>query len=314
MSFIAQPAFPRGDVVLRALSGERGPFGAALVLVAGFFVILCLYLGGPITFLFVTSPLATLESALHGKLPTVIWAQLVLTLVALVIAIWWAGSRGPRPSARRAIGGIVIAICVGALPTGSIFWLGSADFRYLLFLGIAQVIILVSIVWSCRSLQHLIFESFNKRQLAWKGIASGAAGSVIAATIALSLAAARGLDLDRLDEVHRFYITAVPAIAGFGWTAPWPLRGSSTIAAISAIATLLIAFYCLPMPFVERDRIRCDYSYERARHSAFGFELEPWHWEQPYDPFSWILAPGAFAELTVRYITHPLVGTACPAT
>jgi hypothetical protein len=299
-------------VVLRALSRVRGPFTAALVLGAGFFVILCLYPGAPITVFFFMHPLATLESAHDGKLHAMIWVQLVLTLVALIIAIWWATSRGSGRLAVRAIGGIVIAICVGSLPTGSMFWL-SADFRPLLFLGIAQVIILVSIVWSCRSLQHLIFESLNKRQLAWKGIASGAAGSVIAATIALSLAAARGLDLTRLDEVHRFYITAVPAMAGFGWTAPWPLRGSSTIAAISAIATLLIAFYCLPMPFVEREWIRCDYSYERARHSAFGFELEPWHWEQPYDPISWILAPGAMAELTVRYITQPLVGITCPA-
>jgi hypothetical protein len=190
------------------------------------------------------------------------------------------------------------------------FWL-SADFRPLLFLGIAQVIILVSIAWSCRSLQDLIFDSLDKRQVAWKGIASGAAGSVIVATIALSLSVARGLDLTRLDEVHRFYITAVPAIAGFGWTAPRPRRESFLVATILIVLTLLVAFYSLPFPFVERDRIECDYSYEKPRHSAFGFESVPWHWEQPYDPFSWILAPGALAELTVRYITQPLAGLIC---
>ena len=83
------------------------------------------------------------------------------------------------------------------------------------------------------------------------------------------------------------------------------------LATMSIVLMLLIAFYCLPFPFVERGRVQCDYTYEKPRHSAFGFESELWWWEEPYDPASWLLAPGALAELTVRYITQPLVGVPC---
>ena len=90
------------------------------------------------------------------------------------------------------------------------------------------------------------------------------------------------------------------------------MRGRSIgFAAISFLMTLLIAFYTLPFPFVERPSVRCSYPYEKPRHYAFGFQYEPWRWDRPYNFYSWVLAPGALAELTLRYIHQPLTGMTC---
>ena len=121
----------------------------------------------------------------------------------------------------------------------------------------------------------------------------------------------RGADLSRLDDVHQFYILAIPAIAGFGWTAPRMPSRSVGFAVISFLMMVLVAFYTLPFPFVERASVRCSYAYEKPRHYAFGFQYEPWTWERPYNFYAWALAPGALAELTLRYINQPLTGMLC---
>src|SRR5206468_12727786 len=87
----------------------------------------------------------------------------------------------------------------------------------------------------------------------------------------------KGAHLERLVALEWFYVIAVPAAAGFGWTASTADRGR-VFRWVSVFFALLLGFHAIARPF-SGEIIECQWWFPAGRHDVYGYENEPWHWK-----------------------------------
>jgi hypothetical protein len=206
---------------------------------------------------------------------------------------------------------IVFTFLSLAVPLGASQWFEGWGDLHLLGLGVGSACVLYLLFCTCRTILQLILYSSSTPVYGLKSFLYGLLGSAVLVGTAAYTAAIEGAELSKLDDVHSFYILVVPAIAGFGLFSPKPPARSRLMAAISLTAFAGLLFYSWPLPFLRHARMECDWDYEKPHHVLFGFEGAPWHWEGGYYLTNWAGAPAALGELTLTYITQPLVRLSC---
>jgi hypothetical protein len=232
----------------------------------------------------------------------------VLIGISAGISLFWHRRRA-RPLFRRLAVALIAMVVMPALLIGATTWIGGDDLGYIALI-LTESVLTFSLLWSLWALISMIVPAAGEPSKVLTGTSMGLTGALVAVVGASAVAVFRGAELARLDSTHAFYILVVPALAGFGWGAPRPKKRSLVFAAMSGLLILAMAWYAVPVHFMEPPRIECDHSYEPPRHNAYGFEYEPWRWKA-YKPFYWTAAPGSLAELTLRHIAQPLVGYMC---
>src|SRR5262249_9780447 len=141
-------------------------------------------------------------------------------------------------------------------------------------------------------------------------IRKGSTGGLVAVALAWTVALVAGGNLFRLVALNGFYALLMPTVLGFGVALPRPARPSVGFALASVGLAVSIAFYSVPWPFVRRHEIECQWWYPAGRHEVFAFHDEPWRWRSS-SLLTWLTAPGALGELTIRNIAQPLTELIC---
>jgi hypothetical protein len=311
MSSATQQVQFRAKQFLGIIGYRHGPF-LNLILFVGLVTLTLLFIAGALISSIVwLNPLRFFLEIGRGRVP--LWFDLVALCVivtatptAYFIQRRWLNT---RYRTLRLVATLTLAFIIANVAIGSYLWTFT-EFWQLLVSGIADAFILFSILWTGRAFSALLYQGISRSIVMIVGLLSGLAGSMAGAALAAVIAWSQARDFDGFDNVHRFYILVVPAIAGFGWCAPRPTRRSLLFTgALLGFAALLV-LWILPFPFEEPAHVACHLPNEKPRHDALGFELEPWHWSL-YDWEDWVFAPGALTELTLRYVAHPLNGYTC---
>jgi hypothetical protein len=135
---------------------------------------------------------------------------------------------------------LILGFIIANVAIGSYLWIFT-EFSQLLVSGIADAIILFSILWTGRTISALLAQGISRPLLMVAGLLRGLGGCIAGAALATTIARIQAGALDGFDDVHRFYILVVPAIAGFGWCAPRPSRPSLLFTGTSfTFAALLV--------------------------------------------------------------------------
>jgi hypothetical protein len=283
-----------------------------LALFLGGLVLLLAFVPGvAVVRLVVLHPFELIERAVNQE-PNALFI-LIMVFAGIATGLWqfWF-RRGARPPLRRLLYAAAMVVTVPAVLIGSVIWIESADFNYLVLI-LARSALLFSVLWLARALPPLVASAVSRPLHTSQGVAMGLAGTAIAVATASVIATLRGAELDQLDSTHMFYIWIMPALVGFGWGAPRPEARSPLFAGAGGLLTVLMWYYAVPVHFLDPSGVECYFPYEQPRHVAYWFEFEPWRWNVE-GPYVWLATPGGLAELTLRHIWQPLIGFTCTGT
>jgi hypothetical protein len=311
MSSTVRPVQSRTDQFLRIIGYRRGPF-LGLTLFVGLVTSTLFFIAGALISSIVwLNPLRFFREVVRGGVPlgfdlVALCVIFTATVAAYSIQRHWLNT---HYRSLRFVATLILGFIIANVAIGSYLWIFT-EFSELLVSGIADAIILFSILWTGRTIFALVAQGISRPLLMMAGLLRGLCGCIAGAALATTIARIQAGALDGFDDVHRFYIIVVPAIAGFGWCVPRPSRPSLLFTWTSLGFAALLVLWVLPFPFEEPAHVACHFPYEKPRHDAFGFELEPWYW-YAYNWEEWAFAPGALTELTLRYVTQPLVGYTC---
>lgn len=304
----AQPADSRPNRLWSAVTGARGPAEALALFLGGLVLLLAFVPGAAWVRLVVLHPFEFIERAVNRE-PNALFIGIPV-FAGIAAGLLFIRS---RRFAEQRLGRILLTaltvVGVPAILIGGMGWIATNALDFLILI-LAQSTLLFSLVWSARTLPPLVASAVSRPLNALVGTGMAFAGAAIAVAAASAAAALRGGDLGRLDSTHVFYVWIVPALAGFGWGAPRPQGRSQLFACAAGLVIVLMVIYAIPVHFAEPPHVECDFPYEKPRHVAYGFQFEPWRWEVDRS-YAWLVAPGAFAELTLRYIAQPLIRFTC---
>ena len=299
--------------MLNVTSGHYGSVPNLALFIAALCVGLCLLpAGAPLAILLTIRDLRAFSQVSFEGAPNWLIHDLIGFSVAAIAAyslektVIRARSAILRAGVITALTFLALAIVLGVLQ-----WFAGGDSPILLALGISVAALLFLLFCTCRNVFQLVIYGRHYPAFAIKIPAYGLAGSATLVTAAAYVAWLSGADLLKLDDTHSFYILTVPAVAGFGLFSPKPPARSRVVAGISLLAFAGLLFYSWPLPFLRHARMECDWYYEKPHHVLFGFEGAPWDWESGYYLSNWVGAPAALGELTLSYITQPLLGLTC---
>lgn len=208
-----------------------------------------------------------------------------------------------------------IAFGCAAVLVGAFIWIAlgvqEREIRPRLPIVAAQTVLGFSILWSGRVLAGLVASFRIEPRLALRGIVRGLIASAAAATLGATIAVARGLEPSPFEPPHWFYVLAIPAIAGFGWTALRPQIPSKLFGVLALTLVLTTTLYGLATAYSGLPDIECDMHVFNPHYDVGGFEREPWRWSQKA-AWGWIFAPGALTELSLVYIFEPVPNVVSP--
>jgi hypothetical protein len=313
MSIIVPRGLALAETMLRTAGGQNGSFPSFALFTCALLLALCILpAGAPIAISFLVQDATALARAPGQGIPD--WLRFHLLFLAIGIASAMVAERifisAKRVTVRIATI-IVFTFFSLAVALGASQWFEGWSDLHLLGLGVGSACVLYLLFCTCRTMLQLILYSSSSPVYALKSFLYGLLGGVVLAGTSAYTAAIEGAELAKLDDVHSFYILAVPAIAGVGLFSPRPPARSRLMAGISLTAFAGLLLYSWPLPFLRHARMECDWDYEKPHHVLFGFEGSPWTWEGGYYLSNWAGAPAALGELTLTYITQPLVGLSC---
>lgn len=261
-------------------------------------------------------PLEIVNEAIKGRLDPFWWV--ILSLIALGAFIATVVRLRFLRSARtvtKIIAPIAIAIGCATLPVGAFVWivmgLRETELELRLPMVAAQTVLGFSILWSGRVLAGLVASFRIEPRFALRGIVRGLIASAAAATLGATIAVGRGLEPSPFEPPHWFYVLAIPAIAGFGWTAPQPQIPSKLFGVLALTLVLTTTLYGLARAYSGLPDIECDMHVFNPHYDVGGFEWEPWRWSQKA-AWGWIFAPNALTELSLVYIFEPVPNVVSP--
>ncbi len=261
-------------------------------------------------------PLEIVNEAIKGRLDPFWWV--ILSLIALGAFIATVVRLQFLRSARtvtKIIAPITIAIGCATLPVEAFVWIAmglrESELALRLLIVAAQTVLGFSILWSGRVLAGLVASFRIEPRLALRGIVRGLIASAAAATLGAAIAVARGLEPSPFAPPHWFYVLAVPAIAGFGWTAHQPRIPSKLFGVLALTLVLTTTLSGLATAFSGLPDIECDMHVFNPHYNVGGFEWEPWRWRQE-SAWGWFFAPSVLAGLSLVYIFEPVPNVVSP--
>jgi hypothetical protein len=299
--------------LLNVAAGDYGSLPNLALFIAALFVTLCvLPAGAPFALFLALRDLAALGHAPTEDIPdwlirdALMWSGIVILAYFFEKAVIRVRAIILRSLVVSAITFFAVAISLGAPQ-----WFAGGHSPTLLAFGIGVATVLFLLLWTCRTMLLLVLCGSRYPEFLVPSLLWGLTGSATLACAAAWIAWVRGADILRLDDVHVFYVLIVPAIAGFGLFSPKAPAYSRMAKGLWLTAVAGLLLYSWPLPFLAHARMECDWDYEEPHHALFGFEGAPWHWEGGYSLTNWAGAPAALVELTLSYITQPLVGLSC---
>lgn len=206
-------------------------------------------------------------------------------------------------------------VCAGAAHLVADFWRGVVPVFDIALLGVLFIYstlvgtVLFQLIWSARVVLTLILSlkdngiKANTRAILRTSL-GGALMMSASATIAILAGANIGLVLNEW-----FYVLALPAAIGMGFTGPRPRKPSAIFAGLIVICAASVALSVLP-GYQRRHSLFCAGD-RTPEHKVLGFTREPWGWRNPRSVKEWLIAPVALAELTIWHVAAPVTEKTC---